>query len=483
MHNKTAHEIRDMLRNKEVSALEVTKNTFERINLVDKKLNAFLSLNEDEAINNAIKVDEKLAAGEKLPDLAGIPIGIKDNMCMRGTKTTCGSKMLENFISPYDAHIVEKFKANNAIIIGKLNMDEFAMGSSNENSAFKNVKNPYDLERVPGGSSGGSAASVSSGEVYASVGSDTGGSIRQPASFCGVVGMKPTYGRISRYGLVAFASSLDQIGPFTRDVEDCAIVLNAIAGKDNRDSTCADVKVPDYTSYLSKDLKGIKIGLPKEYFGEGISNDIRNSMLETIDVLKYQGAEFREISLPMSEYSLAVYYILASSEASSNLARFDGIRYGYRAPDFEDAVDIYIKSRSQGFGEEVKRRIMLGTYSLSSGYYDAYYKKALKVKTLIIDEFKNAFKGLDVIMSPTSPSTAFKFGEKIGNPLEMYLSDICTVPVNIAGLPGISVPAGMSNGLPIGVQFIGNYFDEGMTLKVAYALEQSTEHHKIKPSI
>jgi aspartyl-tRNA(Asn)/glutamyl-tRNA(Gln) amidotransferase subunit A len=483
MHKKTAHEIRDMIRNREISAVEAAKNSLERINSVDNKLGAFLSINTDEALKTAEEIDSRISKGEKLPDLAGVPVAIKDNICMEGTKTTCASRILHNFVSPYDAAVVEKLKASGAVIMGKLNMDEFAMGSSNENSSVKPVKNPYDLERVPGGSSGGAAASVSAGEVYCSLGSDTGGSIRQPASLCGVVGLKPTYGRISRYGLVAFASSLDQIGPFTRDVEDCAIMLNAISGKDERDSTSADVKVDDYKSFLTKDIKGLKIGMPKEYFGEGIDDDVRKVVLDAVEVYKNLGAEIKEISLPMSEYALSVYYILASSEASSNLARFDGIRYGYRSNDYNDAIDIYVKSRSKGFGDEVKRRIMLGTYALSAGYYDAYYKKALRVKTLIINEFKEAFKDVDLIISPTSPTTAFKVGERINDPLAMYLSDICSVPVNIAGIPGISIPAGLSKGLPVGLQLIGNYFEEGKILKAAYAFEQETHFSDLRPSL
>lgn len=483
MHKKTAHEIRDMIRNREISSVEVVQNSLNRINSVDDKLGAFLSINAEQAIKEATQIDTRLSKREKLPDLAGVPIAIKDNLCMEGSKTTCASRILSNFVSPYNAAVVEKLNANGAVIIGKLNMDEFAMGSSNETSAIKPVKNPYDLERVPGGSSGGAAASVSSGEVYCSLGSDTGGSIRQPASLCGVVGLKPTYGRVSRYGLVAFASSLDQIGPFTKDVEDCALMMNAIAGRDLRDSTSADVKADDYMSFLSKDIKGLKIGMPKEYFGEGISDDVRGVVLDAVEVYKNLGAEIKEISLPMSEYALCVYYILASSEASSNLARFDGIRYGYRADEYNDAIDIYIKSRSQGFGDEVKRRIMLGTYALSAGYYDAYYKKALKVKTLIINEFKEAFKDVDLIISPTSPTTAFKVGERINDPLAMYLSDICTVPVNIAGIPGISIPAGLAKGLPVGLQLIGNYFEEGKLLKAAYAFEQETGHCAVRPSL
>ncbi|TDT58409.1 Asp-tRNA(Asn)/Glu-tRNA(Gln) amidotransferase subunit GatA [Fonticella tunisiensis] len=483
MHKKTVHEIRDLLRRKEISSVELTKIALERINSIDDRLGAFISVYGEQALEAAKDVDRKIASGEELPDLAGIPTALKDNMNMKGTKTTCASRMLENFVSPYDAGVTERLKENGAVIIGKTNMDEFAMGSSNETSYFKKVRNPYDLERVPGGSSGGSAAAVASGEVYYSLGSDTGGSIRQPAAMCGVVGLKPTYGRVSRYGLVAFASSLDQIGPFTKDVEDCAIVLNAISGKDERDSTSADVKVEDFTKYLNRDIRGMRIGMPVEFFGEGISEDVRKIIIDAVEVFKSQGAEVKEISLPMSRYALEVYYILASSEASSNLARFDGIRYGYRAESYSDAVDIYTKSRSQGFGDEVKRRIMLGTYALSAGYYDAYYKKALQIRTLIINEFKEAYKNVDIILSPTSPTTAFKLGEKINDPLSMYLSDIYTVPVNIAGIPAISIPAGLSNGLPVGLQLMGNYFEEGTLLKAAHAFERATEHHRIRPSI
>ena len=483
MHYKTIHEIRDLLHKKEISSLELTKETLDRINSIDKKIDAFLTINPEPALNAAKVVDRKIASGDQISDLAGIPMALKDNMCQMGVKTTCASKILENFVSPYNATVVDKLNINDAVIVGKTNMDEFAMGSSTENSAFKTTKNPYDIERVPGGSSGGSAASVAAGEVYYSLGSDTGGSIRQPASFCGVVGMKPTYGRVSRYGLVAFASSLDQIGPFTRDVEDCALVLNSICGKDSKDSTSADAAVPDFTKSLKNDIKGLKIGMPKEYFGEGIDEDVKKVLMNSVETLKKLGAEIKEISLPLSQYALEVYYILASSEASSNLARFDGIKYGFRAKDYKDAVDIYVKSRSQGFGEEVKRRIMLGTYALSSGYYDAFYKKGLKVKTLIMNEYKNAFCNVDVIISPTSPTTAFKIGDKLQDPLSMYMSDICTVPVNIAGLPGISVPAGFVNGLPVGLQFIGNYFDEGSILNTAYTFEQATDFHKERPAL
>ena len=483
MHYKSAHEISKMIRRGEASSEEVTRCSLDRIEKNDSKLGAFLEVFADEAMESAREVDRKLKSGENLPPLAGVPVGVKDNMCYKGHKTTCGSKILENFVSPYDATVVEKLKSNGAVIMGKLNMDEFAMGSSNENSAFKKVRNPYDLERVPGGSSGGSAASVASGEVFCSLGSDTGGSIRQPAAFCGVVGMKPTYGRVSRYGLVAFASSLDQIGPFTRDAEDCALMLNAICGHDSKDSTSANVEAEDFTKALSGDIRGMRIGVPMNYLGEGLDSGVRKIALETIEKLKSLGAEIKEVSLPLSEYALAVYYILASSEASSNLARFDGVRYTHRAKDFEDVTDMYFQSRSEGFGDEVKRRIMLGTYALSAGYYDAYYKKALRVKTRIIEEYKATFKQVDMVMTPTAPSTAFKIGEKADDPLAMYLNDIYTVPVNIAGLPGISVPAGFSDKLPVGVQLIGNYFEEGKLLNTAYALEKTQDLEMFRPEL
>lgn len=473
MHYKSAHEIRDLLKNKEVTSREVTQACLDRINNVDPKIGAFLEVTAEGALKAADEADEKIAKGEEVSALTGIPVGIKDNMCMAGVKTTCASKMLENFVSPYDAKVVSKLKESGAVIVGKLNMDEFAMGSSNENSAFKKVKNPHDIQRVPGGSSGGSAASVAAGEVYMSLGSDTGGSIRQPAALCGVVGMKPTYGRVSRYGLVAFASSLDQIGPFARDTEDCAMMLNAIAGYDKMDSTSKNMPEEDFTKSLTGDIRGMKIGLPTEYFGEGLDAGVRKVIENAIETLKKLGAEIVPISLKMGKYALSAYYILSSSEASSNLARFDGVRYTLRAEQFKDVTDLYVQSRSEGFGDEVKRRIMLGTYALSAGYYDAYYKKALKVKTKIIEEYKEVFKSVDVILTPTSPTTAFKLGEKTEDPLSMYLNDVFTVPVNIAGLPGISIPAGFSEGLPVGMQFIGNYFEEGKLLRASHAFEKA----------
>ena len=426
------------------------------------------------------EIQNKIDNGEKLGDLAGIPIGIKDIICTKGVKTTCASKMLENFISPYDATVMEKINAENMIDLGKLNMDEFAMGGSTEYSYFKKTRNPWDLSRVPGGS----AAAVSANMVPWALGTDTGGSIRQPASLCGVVGLKPTYGLVSRYGVVAFASSLDQVGVFTKDVQDCAMLLNVIAGYDEKDSTSIDNGKKDYTKSLSKDVKGLKIGVPKEFYGEGINPEVKKSLEEAIEKYKEMGAEVEEFSLDIAQYALATYYIIACAEASSNLGRFDGIRYTYRSPEAKTLKEIYKKSRSEGFGAEVKRRIILGTYVLSSGYYDAYYKKAQQVRTLVMNEFNKAFEKYDVIVTPTSPTTAFKLGEKSTNPMEMYLADICTVSVNIAGLPGMSIPCGIdSNGLPIGMQIIGKKFDEETIIKTAYAYEQETKfREKYKPT-
>lgn len=428
----TVHELKEKLDKKELTSYDITKAYVDRINEKEKDINAFVTTLTDEALEKAKQIDGTQKKGE----YAGIPIGIKDNMCTKGIKTTCGSKMLENFISPYDGTVVNKvINEENMVNLGKLNMDEFAMGSSTETSYFKKTRNPWDLGCVPGGSSGGSAAAVAANLVPWALGSDTGGSIRQPASLCGVVGLKPTYGLVSRYGLVAYASSLDQIGPITKDVEDAAILLSLIAGKDEKDTTSVDVQKKDYTKSLKNDIKGKKIAVPKEFFGEGINEDVKKSLEEAIEAYKSLGAEIEEITLDVSKYALAAYYIIACAEASSNLGRFDGIRYGYRTENFQNLKEIYRNSRSEGFGEEVKRRIILGTYVLSSGYYDAYYKKAQKVRTLVQNEFKKAFEKHDVILIPTSPATAFKFGEKSGNPLEMWLADICTVPVNIAGLP------------------------------------------------
>jgi len=479
----TAHELSDLIKNRDIKAEEVAAAHFDRIDSVDSKVGAYLYLAKAEALEKARELDKKIAAGEKVGSLAGIPVSIKDNISVKGMQNTCSSKMLEGYVSPYDAHVIERIKSEDGIILGKLNMDEFAMGSSTENSALKITRNPWDLERVPGGSSGGSAVCVSAFESPLSLGTDTGGSVRQPASLCGIVGLKPTYGRVSRYGAVAFGSTLDQIGTFARDVEDCALLNQHISGLDRRDSTTADIAVPDYRKSLTKDLRGKRIGVPKEYFGEGIDEGVRKAVYEAIEVFRANGAEVAQCSLPLSDYALAAYYIISSAEASSNLARFDGIRYGHRSANFEDGVDLYYKSRSEGFGPEVKRRIMLGTYVLSAGYYDAYYKKALKVRNLIKQDFGRVLKEFDAIVCPTSPTTAFKIGEKSGDVLSMYLSDIYTVPVNVAGLPGISVPCGMVNGLPVGLQIIGDYYREDVLFNLAYSYEQSTNWHKMKPSI
>ncbi|MGE5629025.1 MAG: Asp-tRNA(Asn)/Glu-tRNA(Gln) amidotransferase subunit GatA [Solirubrobacterales bacterium] len=478
-----AHELLGLIKNKEVKIEDVVNSHFNRIKEVDSKVGAYLYVAEAEALEKAKELDRKISAGESTGALAGIPISIKDNISVKGMQNSCASKMLNGYISPYDAHVIEKIKAEDGIIVGKTNLDEFAMGSSTENSAIKVTRNPWDLERVPGGSSGGSAVCVSAMETSLSLGTDTGGSVRQPASLCGVVGLKPTYGRVSRYGAVAFGSTLDQIGTFARDVEDCALLNQYISGLDLRDSTTADIPVQDYKQSLKMDLKGKKIGVPREYFGEGMDPEVRKSVMDALKVFQENGAEVKECSLPLSEYSLAAYYIISSAEASSNLARFDGIRYGHRAEEFKDAVDIYYKSRSQGFGPEVKRRIMLGTYVLSAGYYDAYYKKALKVRNLIKNDFSRVLSEFDAIVGPTSPTTAFKMGEKSGDVLSMYLSDIYTVPVNVAGLPGISIPCGMANNLPVGLQIIGNYYREDVLFNLAYSFEKSTEWHKMRPHI
>ena len=442
-------------------------------------------MDKESALKRAEMLQEKLDNGEDIGILGGVPIAIKDNICIDGTKTTCSSRMLEDFVAPYTATVVKKLLDAGAIIIGKTNMDEFAMGSSTATSYFKKTKNPWDIERVPGGSSGGSAASVASDMAFASLGSDTGGSIRQPASYCSVVGMKPTYGTVSRFGLIAFASSLDQIGPFTKDIEDMAIMLNVITGKDKMDTTSVDVEYPDYTEALGKSIEGKTIGIPTKFFGDGLNEEVKERFEEAIEVYKKLGANIKEIDLDYAKYALATYYIISTAEASSNLARFDGIRYGHRAEDFDDLIDLYKKSRTEGFGTEVKRRIMLGTYVLSSGYYDAYYKRAGQVRTLIIEDFKKAFKDVDVIALPTAPNVSFKFGEKTENPLEMYLEDIFTVPVNIAGLPGISIPCGFTETLkmPVGLQLIGNLFEEEKILTFADAFEKNTEHHLRKPEI
>ena len=469
----TVHELQEKLKNKELTITEITKAYVDRINEKEKDVQAFVTTLTDEAISQAKDIQAKVESGEIKGDLAGIPIGIKDNLCTKGIKTTCSSKMLENFVSPYNATVVEKINDENMIDLGKLNMDEFAMGGSTETSYFAKTKNPWNLTKVPGGSSGGSAAAVASNMVPWALGSDTGGSIRQPSSFCGVVGLKPTYGLVSRYGLVAFASSLDQIGPITKDVTDSAILLNLIAGHDKKDTTSVDMPKKDYLKALTGNIKGLKIAIPKEFFGEGINEEVKNKLYEAIETYKKLGAQVEEISLDIAQYALATYYIIACAEASSNLGRFDGIRYTYRTQEFKNLKELYKKSRSEGFGDEVKRRIILGTYVLSSGYYDAYYKKAQQVRTLVTNEFNKAFEKYDVILTPTSPTVAFGIGEKSSNPLEMYLSDICTVSVNIAGLPGISIPCGVDNqGMPIGMQLIGNKFCEETILNAAYTFEQ-----------
>ena len=474
--NLTVHELQQKLKSKELTITEILESYCNRINEKEPKVEAFVTTYLEEAKAEAQKIQEKIDNGEDLGEYAGIPIGIKDNLCMKGTKTTCSSKMLENFVSPYDAPVIEKLKDENIISLGKLNMDEFAMGSSTESSYFKKTKNPWNLNKVPGGSSGGSAAAVAANMVPWALGSDTGGSIRQPASLCGVVGLKPTYGLVSRYGLVAFASSLDQIGPITKDVRDSAMLLSLIAGHDEKDTTSEEIEKKDYTKALKNDVKGLKIGVPKEFFGEGINEEVKKELTKAIETYKELGAEVEEFSLDVAKYALATYYIIACAEASSNLGRFDGIRYGYRTPEYSNLKEIYKKSRSEGFGAEVKRRIILGTYVLSSGYYDAYYKKAQQVRTLVSNEFSKAFEKYDVILTPTSPVTAFNIGEKSNNPLEMYLADICTVSINIAGVPAISIPCGLdSEGMPVGMQLIGNKFEEEKILNVAYTFEQKVK--------
>ena len=481
----TVHELKEKLASKEITIPEITKAYINRIHEKEKDIGAFVTVLEENAMNKAKEIEEKVNNNEVKGNLAGIPIGIKDNICTKGIHTTCSSKMLENFVSPYDATVMEKINKENMINLGKLNMDEFAMGGSTEYSAFHITKNPWNLNKVPGGSSGGSAAAVASQMVPWALGSDTGGSIRQPASFCGVVGMKPTYGLVSRYGLVAFASSLDQIGPITKDVEDCAMLLNVITGHDEKDSTSENREKVDYTLSLKNNVKGMKIGIPKEFYGEGLQPEVKQKLEEAIEKYKELGAEVEEFSLDIANYALATYYIIACAEASSNLGRFDGIRYGYRTPNYNDLKDIYINSRSEAFGNEVKRRIILGTYVLSSGYYDAYYKKALEVRTLVQSKFDEAFSKYDVILTPTAPTTAFNIGEKSSNPLEMYLADICTVSVNIAGLPGISIPCGVDReGMPIGMQLIGQKFSEETLLNAAYTFEQAIKFREnYKPEL
>ncbi len=465
-------EISKKLQNKEISSVELTKKSMENIEKYEPDAEAFLTVCKETALEQAKKADDAILAGNASV-LTGIPMAVKDNICTKGIRTTCASRMLENFIPPYDATVMERLNGVNAVMVGKVNMDEFAMGSSTENSYFKKTKNPYDLTRVPGGSSGGSAASVGFHEVFYALGSDTGGSIRQPAAYCGVVGLKPTYGLVSRYGLIAFASSLDQIGPLANSVEDCAYILENIAGKDGKDATSVDRAVPSYTDGIQKGVKGLRIGLPKEYFGDSLNPEIKESVLSAVKALEKEGAEIVDISLKELEYALPAYYIISSAEASSNLARYDGVKYGYRAENFDSLIDMYRKSRSEGFGDEVKRRIMLGTYVLSSGYYDAYYKKAQQVRTLIQQSFVSRFEQVDAIITPTVPNAAFRIGEKVNNPTEMYLEDIYTVSINIAGLPAISIPCGKtSSGMPIGMQVIGKHFDETTILNIGHTYEK-----------
>jgi aspartyl-tRNA(Asn)/glutamyl-tRNA(Gln) amidotransferase subunit A len=484
LYKLTISEARRLLVKNEISAEDLVRSIYGRINAVEGKVRAFVTLREEAAMQMAHEVQKKMKQEEQgNQSLLGIPLAIKDNICTKGTLTTCSSKMLSNFIPPYDSTVTSRLIEQGYVLIGKTNMDEFAMGSSTENSSFHVTRNPWDPERIPGGSSGGSAAAVAADECIAALGSDTGGSIRQPAGFCGVVGLKPTYGRVSRYGLVAFASSLDQIGTITKDVKDTALLMNVISGHDPLDSTSAPLPVPDFTAALGREIKGIKLGVPKEYFIEGIEKEVEASVTDAIRKLEDMGAIPVEISLPHTDYAIAAYYILATSEASSNLARYDGVKYGFRA-EGKDLMDMYRNTRAQGFGAEVKRRIMLGTYALSSGYYEAYYRKAQQVRTLIKQDFERAFQEVDAIVTPTSPTVAFKVGEKSANPLQMYLSDIFTISVNLAGVPGISIPCGFArDDLPIGLQLIGKHFDEESLLKVAYAYEQATEWHKRRPTL
>lgn len=480
-------ELHEQLVKKERSAVEITQEALDRIQAVEPKLHSFLHITAQKALEQASAVDAKIAAGEEIGLLAGIPIGVKDNMCTKGIPTTCASKILENFVPPYESTVSQKLIDAGAVIVGKTNLDEFAMGSSTESSAYQVTANPWDLSRVPGGSSGGSAAAVAAEECVVALGSDTGGSIRQPASFCGVVGLKPTYGLVSRYGLVAYASSLDQIGPFGRSVQDTAILLNAIAGYDPKDSTSLKVEIPDYAASLRPDLKArgkLRIGIIKETFGDGLDAVVEKAVTKAIELLQSLGAEVHVVSCPNFRYGLPSYYIIAPSEASANLARYDGVKYGWRAPEADNLLSMYKNTRATGFGAEVKRRIMIGTYALSAGYYDAYYLKAQKVRTLIKQDFERAFEAVDVLVTPTAPTTAFKAGEKTTDPLSMYLNDLMTIPVNLAGLPGISVPCGFDDqGLPIGLQLIGRVLREDQLLQVAYAYEQSTTWHKRQPQI
>ena len=483
LYHLTIHELRSLLERGDVTAEEVTTSIFARIRKLEPRVSAYVSLLEEAAQEQARICDQR-GYKESPAVLAGVPLAVKDVICSKGIRTTCGSKILANFVPPFDATVAERIKNAGGIILGKTNMDEFAMGSSTENSAFGPSRNPWNLDYTPGGSSGGSAAAVAADECIAAIGSDTGGSIRQPASHCGAVGLKPTYGRVSRFGLVAFASSFDQIGPITKDVVDAALMLNVISGYDPRDSTSVPKEVPDYTQSLVEGLEGITVGIPKEYFIEGVDPDVELAVREAIKVLEDLGARSVEVSLPHTEYGVAAYYIIAPAEASSNLARYDGVKYGYRNREGKNLIEMYRKSRSEGFGAEVKRRIMLGTYALSAGYYEAYYKKASQVRTLIREDFLQAFKQCQVLVTPVAPSAAFLLGEKVDDPLQMYLSDVFTLPASLAGIPGISVPCGFSrHGLPIGLQILAPHFQEGLALQVGYSFEKNTDFHRRRPSI
>jgi len=483
LHRLTIHEAHALLKEKNISSVELTRATLKYLESTDSKIRACMRITADHALESAKAADKAIAEGRCSP-LTGVPAIIKDNMCTRGITTTCSSKMLENFVPPYNAHVIERLNSVNAVMVGKANMDEFAMGSSTENSAFFTTRNPWKTDCVPGGSSGGSAAAVAADACIYALGSDTGGSIRQPAGFCGVVGLKPTYGRVSRYGLVAFASSLDQIGPLAKDVTDAALVMNVIAGHDKRDSTTVQMEVPDYTRALKTDIKGLRVGVPREYLVEGMQPGVSQAIEAAIKQLEKLGAKVdRNVSLPNTRYGLAAYYILAPSEASANLARYDGVKYGYSYRETTSMWEAMQKTKQHGFGAEVKRRIMLGTYALSAGYYDAYYLKAQKVRTLIKRDFERTFEAYDVLLTPTSPTVAFKIGEKADDPVQMYLSDVCTLPINIAGVPAISIPAGFVDGLPVGMQFIGKHFTEETLLRAAYAYEQATPWHNQKPAL
>lgn len=481
MITKTLDELHSLLINKEVSCTEMTKAFLDHISQSDVKIRSFLTVTADDALQQARAVDARLAQNGEIGPLEGLPMALKDNICTDGIRTTCGSKMLDRFIPPYDATVTECVKKAGAVIVGKLNMDEFAMGSTTENSGYHATFNPWDTSRVPGGSSGGSAAAVAACQVPYALGSDTGGSIRQPAAFCGIVGLKPTYGAVSRYGLVAFASSLDQIGPLTRTVRDNALVYDAIAGYDPKDSTSVPFNKPNYTQFLENDVKNLKIGIPKEFFAQGLDPQVRAEIEKAVKVYEDLGAQVEQCSLPHMEYAMPAYYIIAPAECSSNLARYDGVRYGYRA-QADDMIDMFKETRAQGFGQEVKRRIMLGTYALSSGYYDAYYLKAQKVRTLVKRDFDNAFKKYDILLSPTTPTIAYKAGEK-SDPLALYLGDVYTIPINLAGLPSISIPAGQADSMPVGLQLIAKHFDEGVLFRAAYTFEQNTHHHQAVPAM